>query len=147
MRCPACFPKGHGAWGSRWDPSPRPDGENAGRCIENEAELRERWPLYDAPRKARDSQVWWCHRCGGWTWDPVAIAVEAQPYGDVMRTHEDRIGVDGETLLARYVQASAWWRRRHGPQRTDNPADDDLTNFPALTGADGCRWIRPPRQQ
>jgi hypothetical protein len=136
LRCPDCG--GRGSWGCRRDPSPTPDGRNAGRCVENELEAIARWPLYDAPRKARDDQVWWCSRCGGWTWDPAAKAVEVQLGGDsFMRVHDDSAGVDGEVVLARYVQASDWWRRRHpGYRREDeddgNPTRQDARPAPGL---------------
>jgi hypothetical protein len=104
LRCPDCG--GRGTWGNRRDPTPTPDGKNAGGCVENEKEAAERWPMYDTPRKARDDQVWWCRGCGGWTWDPAAKATEVQFGGDTyMRVHDDTVGVDGEALLMRYVEA------------------------------------------
>lgn len=113
MTCPACG--GPGAWGNRWDGSPRPDGERAGRCIENEAEARERWPLYDAPRKARDDQVWWCSRCGGWTWDPEAKAREVRIAEErltvLLHGHEASSPSAGEEELMRYVEAGRRQRR------------------------------------
>jgi len=119
MRCPDCG--GRGTWGNRKDPSPAPAGRNAGRCVENELEAAARWPMYDAPRKARDEQVWWCSRCGGWTWDPSARALEVALTEGQMRVHDDTTGIDGEAMLARYVQASEWWRQRHPHfRRTDD---------------------------
>jgi hypothetical protein len=119
LRCPDCG--GRGTWGNRKDPSPAPAGRNAGRCVENELEAAARWPMYDAPRKARDEQVWWCSRCGGWTWDPSARALEVALTEGQMRVHDDTTGIDGEAMLARYVQASEWWRQRHPHfRRTDD---------------------------
>jgi len=113
MRCPACG--GPGAWGNRWDGTPQPDGERAGRCVENEAEARERWPLYDAPRKARDDQVWWCARCGGWTWDPEAKAREVRIAEErltvLLHAHGATSRSAGEEELMRYVEAGRRQRR------------------------------------
>lgn len=109
LRCPGWLGSkgrtcnGRGGWGNRKSATPRPDGENAGRCLENEAELEARWPMHDAPRKARDEQVWWCTRCGGWTWDPAAKAVEVALDPGAMRVHNDARGLNGEAVLLRYV--------------------------------------------
>lgn len=115
MRCPACG--GPGAWGNRWDGTPRPDGDRAGRCVGNEVEARERWPLYDAPRKARDDQVWWCHRCGGWTWDPEAKAREVRIADErltvLLHAHGAASARDGEEELMRYVEAGRRQRREY----------------------------------
>lgn len=102
LRCPACG--GLGVWGRASD-SP-PEGARSGRCVENEIEARERWPLYGAPRKARDDQVWWCRRCGGWTWDPVAQSREVPMPDEVTVSGRPTPMVsDSEDEMIRFVEA------------------------------------------